>query len=502
MKSLSSWARLAAAIGLPAYLLFATVQRDVAFWDVGELQTVPYIFGVAHPTGFPVFIMLGWLFSHALPVGTVAARISAVSALATVAAGAAAYRVVSLLGAPRLAFIAPLFFVSSDVVWSRGTRADVHPLALAFATWAFAFALTYRSSRRSRDLAAGSLCVGLGLATHPVVLWTLPAIALLFVGMPRWRARDVGVAFGMVAVGLLPYAYLPLRSAQVTALRLDPTLQLGFTPGMPFWDYAHTANLRNFLWLVSGTQFHDAAGFAAYGTLGRYPEFARSFTGIAASNLGWPLLALAAAGVFALVRRAPRCGIPLLLFGIAGIPFALGYTEEADKARYLLAALWALSGFAALGLAAIAEHIPTRRPAVLEIALLAGACAIVATGTYRHRGVIAVNHDAVARHYLTALRTHTPNNAIVVAAWTYATPAAYGIFVDGSLGNRRIVTAEPATVAQRIARWSATTCVVVVTDASSDALPANLKLHPLVASVPKIIAVHAAHQPDRCLSER
>lgn len=488
---------------LPACLLLGTLQRDVQFWDIGELQTVPYIFGIAHPTGFPTFVICGWLAAHAFPFGTVAARISAVAALGTVAAGAAAYRIVwALSQRPAAAFAAPLFLVSSSVVWSRGTRADVHPVALAFAAWAFVSVLTYRASCRPQDIALAGLYVGLGLATHPVVVWTLPALAILLAGARRPPLRIAGLTGIAVTVGLSPYGYLPLRSAQVTALRLDPTLRLGFGPGMPFWDYAHTANLRNFWWLVSGAQFHRDAGFAAYADFARYPAFARTFFNVAHGDFGWPIMALSVLGVITMVRRSSVTTVALVAFAAVGIPFALGYAEEADKERYLLPAFWAISIFAALGLGMLLDLVRAPRTSLCAAALAAVGIVLAGMTTYAHRGIIVQNRDTVARQYLQALRKLTPDRTIIVTAWTYATPVAYATFVDRSLGNRVIVTAEPATVADRIMLWSAAKCVVIVTDDSSVRMPHRLVVHSLRTQVPRISAVRFAGVRDRCLRSR
>ena len=35
----------------------------VGYWDTAEFQTVPAILGTAHPTGYPTYVLLGWLGS-------------------------------------------------------------------------------------------------------------------------------------------------------------------------------------------------------------------------------------------------------------------------------------------------------------------------------------------------------------------------------------------------------------------------------------------------------
>ena len=54
----------------------------VGFWDTAEFQTVPPILGTAHPTGYPTYVLLGWLASVVLtPFGEAAFRMNLLSAI-------------------------------------------------------------------------------------------------------------------------------------------------------------------------------------------------------------------------------------------------------------------------------------------------------------------------------------------------------------------------------------------------------------------------------------
>ena len=41
----------------------------IAFGDWGEMQTVPHVLGIAHPTGYPIYIVLSWL-ADLVPLST------------------------------------------------------------------------------------------------------------------------------------------------------------------------------------------------------------------------------------------------------------------------------------------------------------------------------------------------------------------------------------------------------------------------------------------------
>ena len=64
------------ATGLIAFVVYLiTLARHVGVWDIAEFQTVPHLFGISHPTGYPLFTVLGGLWSW-LPFGNMATRMN------------------------------------------------------------------------------------------------------------------------------------------------------------------------------------------------------------------------------------------------------------------------------------------------------------------------------------------------------------------------------------------------------------------------------------------
>ncbi len=59
---------VAAALWLAVFLIYLqTIASTVGFIDSGELATVPYVLGIAHPTGYPLWTLVTHIFSH-LPI--------------------------------------------------------------------------------------------------------------------------------------------------------------------------------------------------------------------------------------------------------------------------------------------------------------------------------------------------------------------------------------------------------------------------------------------------
>src|SRR4030067_3268622 len=73
---------------LPLVVYSLTLSPAVSFIDSGELAVVCYTLGISHPTGYPLYTLLGKIFSG-LPVGTVIVRLNFLSAL--FASGAALF---------------------------------------------------------------------------------------------------------------------------------------------------------------------------------------------------------------------------------------------------------------------------------------------------------------------------------------------------------------------------------------------------------------------------
>src|SRR5260221_5680274 len=82
---------IGAAIMLAAFALYvATAARDIVFGDTPELTAVALSAGVAHPPGYPVFTLIGWVFGQ-LPVGPPPFRIALFSAVCHVLTVAVVY---------------------------------------------------------------------------------------------------------------------------------------------------------------------------------------------------------------------------------------------------------------------------------------------------------------------------------------------------------------------------------------------------------------------------
>jgi 4-amino-4-deoxy-L-arabinose transferase-like glycosyltransferase len=106
----------------------------LGFWDTAEFQMVLPVMGTAHPTGYPSYVLLGWLASVLLqPLGEAALRMNVLSAI-LVGIGAAFTTDLArrLSGSLVLGVVAGVGTALTPIVWAIGTRADPHALHFAF----------------------------------------------------------------------------------------------------------------------------------------------------------------------------------------------------------------------------------------------------------------------------------------------------------------------------------------------------------------------------------
>jgi hypothetical protein len=452
------------AFAIPLAVYVASLRGDLSFWDTGDLQTVPYILGIPYPTGFPGFVLVGWVWTHALPFGSVAWRMNLLTAVASAATVAALAGVLITAGVGRLtALAAAAVFAFANLPWNHATYVDVHPASFCADAWALLFALRWHRDGRPREIALALALAVAGLALDNTTVLTLPGLLLIgLVRRPPLAATLRGLAAAAVAL-VAVYAYLPLRSAQVTALRIDPTLALGIPPGRPFWDDGHPSTLAGFVHVVAGVRF--APGDAAFSMLGAtaFRRLVTDFGPVVVRDLSAPVLWIALFGGAVWWWRAPVVLGGLLVFGLAPLLFVFAYPSESDTSRYFLAAFFVLAAFAAYGAQALAVLPAVPRLAAAAVGLIIVAAALSAD-YQQTASLFGQPTDPGASPWIDRVRLRTPADAIVVAPWLYATPLGYGAYVEHRLGARIVVTADPQEYLARYRGWLRTRPVIVVSD--------------------------------------
>jgi hypothetical protein len=443
----------AAVVLLALGIYLRTMLPSTGFWDTGEAQTVPPTLSIFHPTGFPTYEILGWLWTR-LPFGEVAWRMNLLSAVSVAIAAGFVTLITGHLIAERsgtlrggAAGIAGAAFAFASEPWENATRADVHAVNVLFVAIVVWLLFTWRAAERAGSSRAGGWLVaaaaafGAGIGAHPLV-------GLLAIGIGVWlfvvdrglwrRWRLVALCGIVLAVGLIgPYAFLWVRAIS------DPE---------PPLFYARPDTWERFRYLVFAEQFSGL--FRDFRSpLSDLPDkFAdvRRVLSVQFIPPGWLLVALGAAIVAA---RSLGTFAVLFLFVFGNVVYSMNF-NDGDIDRYYMptiAVLAPLLGVAvatvgaacARAVADVGRRLFTTVSARRRLAVLAGGVVLalgagvpyasLVTGYEAHDA--STNRDADA--WVASVHALLPPNAVVVSWWSYSTALWHHRWV---LGERPDVT--------------------------------------------------------------
>ena len=419
------------------------------------MNTVPFILGLAHPTGYPSEILLGWLFSHLWMIGEVSYRLALLNAIEVAAASsllcglAVAERVdgfVAMLGA--------LAFAVTFPVWAHATHTDVFGLAIVLVSLTLVLVRQWWRTNASGALFLAALVAGAALGTQGAALLYLASpMALIVVRSIRHPRliRSSAVALGIaIGTGVLVYSYMPIRASFVVDRRLDPTLSLGLPPGRPFWDWGDPRTAESLLTVVSGAQVAAPRALSSLASPERLATSALFGWWELADAAGTPVLVSLL--LLALCARDWRLTLFLTAPALAVTAFIANFPAESDPLRYYILPLWGIYSAAALGVADVLARLKHVTKTSLTVVYLA--CAVlIAFKAYSGRALFVQRSDHLGFSYIHDVIEGTTSDSIIIAPWTYATPIAYAAYVQRALGSRVLVPGDAADMAGYMKAW-------------------------------------------------
>ena len=457
-----SWAELLCAGGVfvVALLLYTwTLAPTVTLVDSGELILAAWGTGVAHPPGFPLWVMLAHLASL-LPFGNVAVRINFSSALFAALACATLTLVIAELtitaSSPskpkrpgkagpqsrkrqdsiggRFLMLAPavgagLLTAFSKTLWSYATITEVYALNTLLILVIFFLMVGWRrrvlESQTTKNeqvtihdgwLYLAAFIFGLAMGDHHVTVGlTLPAVAVVVYRTQRLKfftSRRLLYA-ALISIGALVavYAYLPLAASR-----------------NPVMNWGNPRSLQEIWWHITGRQYRVFFIFSPAIMGEQFVEFCR----MALREFGFPwlplTLLLAFAGLASAYKRDRTTFWFLLVILIIDLAYCLSYEIAEDKDAYYLPAFIAIAIAAALGIRWLIQFAGTWRVPIL-VPYLVGAMAIVFTlGT-----AFAANwpfnnrkHYFIADDYVENLfSTIAPDGLLLTQDWQVVSPMFY-----------------------------------------------------------------------------
>ena len=335
----------AALIGMGFLLMYASMlpeQPTSANFgsDGGDLAAAVLTGGIPHPTGYPVYLLLGRLFV-VLPFSTPYARLALFSAVAGALAAALTFAWVWSIsghgrsGANWLAALgAALAWGSAPLVWSQAVIVEVHTLqALFVLAWlAWVHLLLGGSAGRPAHLLGCAFLGGLSLGNHLTILLLLPVLGLVLLlaaqrGISRRLLLGQAVA---LAAGSLIYLVLPWQAR-----------------AWPPVNWGNPQSLAGLWWLISAEPYRGLVfGISRAEWLLRGLEWGRQLF----SQFGVVGVALGGVGLVRGTGLRLQTRLLLVWLFAAATVFSLGYnTPDAQVyliPAYLVFAIWFGQGLA------------------------------------------------------------------------------------------------------------------------------------------------------------
>src|SRR5574341_536410 len=177
------------ALAIPLLVYSFTLSPAVSLIDSGELAVVCYTLGISHPTGYPLYTLLGKIVSG-LPFGAVIDKLNFLSAL--FASGAALFFYLALrellakvTGADGENLLANLgiagmasYMAFSPALWSLAVTNEVYALHIFFVSLTVFLWLKWDSMRSERVFFLICLVYGLSFTNHMTSILFFPSLLI------------------------------------------------------------------------------------------------------------------------------------------------------------------------------------------------------------------------------------------------------------------------------------------------------------------------------------
>jgi hypothetical protein len=412
----------AAAFAIVFMLYFLTSAPGLGLVDSGELTTAAATLGIAHPTGYPLYLLLGrlWLCIGAFNAARAMVVFSAI--WGACAAGVMSALAVTMFKDIRwlsdsmrlpLSVLAVLGFALTSSTWTSVSFAEVYPL-----TWLIA-ALLLLMAARFESAAPGAttalpymICYlfGLGFGNHFTNLWFVP---LVMVVVFRWvknhqtpmRALIYGAL--LFLLGFSVNLYLPVRSSAHPLLDWsNPATFDGLIRHLTAWQYR--------VWMFEG------------GWSGLFSKLGHYFIGIP-GDVGWGITLLACIGLASQLKKRSPFVMSAFLVWIIGVTYNLNYSIP-DISTYFISLYAALFVLALAGFVMITTSLErwVKSPAARNAWAIALVAALPLFGIASAKSDGLQSSNTFARDYAAEILRTLPANALVIHPnWDIQSPAIY-----------------------------------------------------------------------------
>lgn len=389
--------------------------------DGGDLIAAAATGGIAHPTGYPLYLLLARVFQF-LPVGSLAFRTNLMSALVTALAAGLVYSIVTTFLSPsRLVqywpagMAAGYAFGLAPLIWSQAVITEVYALQaflVLLILYLYAYAKPAHASnfRQKRLDGWRGLALGLAMGNHFTTILLVPVALLLgsihhqpdsdgtphperpWFGNLKLDAASLRRQLAWFVLGLSLYLIIPLR-----ALAHPPI------------NWGNAVTPERFWWLVSGQLYQS---YYLQFTLAGLWERIQAWAALLLEQFGLPGLVL---GLIGLVVFGSRSRLYILTAWMAAVSLAFAvFYRSVDSYVYLIPMFISFAIWIGLGIGGLVKGLSQRLP-ILGVGLGLILIGYFVGRSVTHVSEVDASNDDRAESFGREVLSAAPENAMIFA---------------------------------------------------------------------------------------
>lgn len=450
MKYLQKYYYLLAGFIAFAFYLF-TIAPSVIQIDTGELTAVQCTLGIAHPTGYPLFTILGYIFSSVPLPFTKIFQMNLLAALyCAVAVSVFTFTAKMLLDNLNVfqfakhskqntkkkkndsrksvqqnvsssfefsenykaisAIFGGLFLAVSKTFWFQSTSVEVYSLhllliSIIILTLIRAFILPVEAKSISSYWIIFAIALAFGFTNHMTTLLIIPGATYLYFLKNGFNSKSIKQIFIMLLIFfpilVLIYSYLPIRASQ------NPLMNWG---NPVEWEriIRHISGQQYQVWLFSSTE--AAAKQFNYFVGNLHKEFSLT-------------LIITIAGLVVSFIHARKFFIFNIIVFLTTVLYSINYDIN-DIDSYFLLAYIALAFFAIYGIVQLILF--TMKNKMIIIVPISILVVFLCIQLYSNYDDVNQRHNYTYEDYTLSLLNTLPKNSIVFSyQWDYFISASY-----------------------------------------------------------------------------
>jgi hypothetical protein len=412
---------------IPFTLYILTLAPSVAFTDSGELAAACASLGVAHPTGYPLFVILGFLWAKIPLPFTIIFKLNLFAAFCTALASLLFFELTLFLLSviqerqshpPKetkkkknkskseqiatvleretlvaIAVSASLLFACSRTIWAQATAVEVYSLHLVMLVLSIRLFLRFTLAKepQTRDALIWAFVLGLGFTNHLTMILLAPAMLYFYFhrfGFTKDAFTRIAIMSVPFVLGLSLYLYLPLRSSMLPEFN---------------WGEVHRS-FDKFFYHVSGKQYQVNL------FNGNWEPQAKMLFSLLPFELAFVGIVLAIYGAVRLFQVEKPIAWFLVLLVLGSALYAVNYNVH-DADSYFLLTFLALILLAGMGVMFLTQQ----RRELATISLLLPLIAIAINFQHNNKR----NETLVVDYTKTMVEPLEPNALVLSAQWDY-----------------------------------------------------------------------------------